>query len=444
MPRSAVGPLIASVVLIAVAGVILALSGASDEPQQVFAPAPTPTLGPEATVTPAAGATTATRQGNVAVPARPDAFADYAEAIAAYLSEAGEEALGPPCLAALLDAWQMPPGDELLHPHGVSGGERCVMGNTDTDAEDEIVVVLTAEESLGLLSDVTVFDRGTKGYDVTFQWRGLDGVHQPFISEIVSVGDITGDGAGELVYATNWCGASTCTLNVFVVAGRSGKYERLDTSADVPELPSDIAMATAEVRVEDTDGDGTMEIVLHGGIIQSAAAGPQRMRTEVYGWNGQLFSLTSSENDPSPLRYFKVRDADEAFSQGDYEQAAGLYQEAIDGTGLEEVTWLGSREELTAYSTFRLGLSYLKFGDTKAAAQQVNAAIANYPVSLHGKVAMAFRNAISLNQGGYSGQLSAGCDAVSDFASQNLDRFREVWDYGWANPDFEADALCPF
>ena len=422
MPRSAVGPLIASVVLIAVAGVVLALSGGSGEPRQAFAP--TPTAEPKVTVP---------------VPARPDAFADYLEVIAAYLSEAGEEALGPPCLEELIEEWVMTEPDIPLAPE-----ERCVMGNTDTDDEDEIVVLLTAEGSFGLLSEVVVFDRGTKGYDVTYQWRGLDGVHQPFVSEIVSVGDITGDGAGELVHATNWCGASTCTLNVFVVAGRSGMHKRLDTSADVPEFPSDIAMATAEVRVEDTDGDGTMEIVLHGGIIQSAAAGPQRMRTEVYGWNGQQFSFTSIENDPPTRRYFKVRDADDAFSQGDYDQAAGLYQEAIDGTGLKEVTWVGSREELTAYSTFRLGLSYLKLGDTKAGAQQISAAIANYPVSLHGKAAMAFRNAISLNQGGYSGQLSAGCNAVSDFANQNLDRFREVWDYGWANPDFDPDALCPF
>ncbi len=397
-----------------------------------------PTATPETTVLPTAGAATATREPTVPIPARPDAFADYLEVIAAYLSEAGDAALGPPCLEELIEELVMAEPDIPLTPE-----ERCVMGNTDTDDEDEIVVLLTAEGSFGLLSNVVVFDRGTKGYDVTYQWRGLDGVHQPFVSEIVSVGDITGDGAGELVHATNWCGASTCTLNVFVVAGDSGKYKRLDTSADVPEFPSEIAMPSAEVRVEDTNGDGTMEIVLHGGIIQSAAAGPQRMRTEVYGWDGEQFSLTSIENDPPARRYFKVRDADDAFSQGDYEQAVGLYQEAIDGTGLKEVTWFGSREELTAYSTFRLGLSYLKLGDTKAAAQQISAAIANYPVSLHGKAAMTFRNAISLNQGGYSGQLSAGCDAVSDFANQNLDRLREVWDYGWANPDFDPDALCP-
>ena len=52
MPRSAVGPLIASVVLITVAGVVLVLSGDSGEPQQALAP--TPTAEPEATVTPAA------------------------------------------------------------------------------------------------------------------------------------------------------------------------------------------------------------------------------------------------------------------------------------------------------------------------------------------------------------------------------------------------------
>ena len=51
MPRSAVGPLIASVVLIAVAGVVLALTGGSSEPQQAFTPRPTSE--PAATATPA-------------------------------------------------------------------------------------------------------------------------------------------------------------------------------------------------------------------------------------------------------------------------------------------------------------------------------------------------------------------------------------------------------
>ena len=59
---------------------------------------------PTATATPLA---TNTAEVTVPVPPRPDDFNDYPEAIAVYRSEAGEAALGPPCLAELLEAWQI-------------------------------------------------------------------------------------------------------------------------------------------------------------------------------------------------------------------------------------------------------------------------------------------------------------------------------------------------
>ena len=96
-----------------------------------------------------------------------------------------------------------------------------------------------------------------------------------------------------------------------------------------------------------------------------------------------------------------------------------------------------------AYSGFRLGLSNLKLGDTRAASDHIEAAIGNYPVSLDAKAALAFRSAINLTRVG-AGDLSVGCQATIAFANQNLARFEESWNYGYANPGFDPVKFCPF
>ncbi len=99
---------------------------------------------------------------------------------------------------------------------------------------------------------------------------------------------------------------------------------------------------------------------------------------------------------------------------------------------------------MLAHSGFRLGLAYIKLGDVRAASDAIEQTIASYPVSLHGKAAVVFRNAAGLTQVGVNSDLSTACRAVAEFARQNLERFEEVWYYGYANPEFRPEALCPF
>jgi tetratricopeptide (TPR) repeat protein len=144
---------------------------------------------------------------------------------------------------------------------------------------------------------------------------------------------------------------------------------------------------------------------------------------------------------PNRVRYFL--DADTAFAKGDYEDAARLYDAALDRE-LEEVDWVGSREELLAYARFRLGLTHLLRKNPKKASEAIEGAIARYPVSLHGKAAVAFRNAINLTQVGFTGHLSDGCRAASEVLGRDAERFREVWYYGYANPQPSPSDICPF
>lgn len=392
-------------------------------------PTPTSTASGTVTATVAPGTTGA-------VPPRPAFMDDYPAAIAAYLDDAGGAALGLPCLADLLAAWQMPDG-RSMSPGTSTGQGRCVLGNTDGDPEDEIVVSLSASENetSPITTEIAVLDRTSAGYEVAYISPPLSDKTAGFPDGILATGDLTGDGTGNLAFDEIACGAHTCTWSVHVVSGSSSGYREL--------TPSDgLRLATADIRVEDTDGDGAKEIIMHGGIIESVGAGLQRAQTDVYAWDGEQYTLKSSDKDSSDIRLFKVQDADTAFAAGNYQEAAHLYQQAVGDTSLQEVGGFGSRDELRAYALFRLGLSELKLGDASAASNAIEQAISQYPVSLDGKAAVEFRNAANLTRVGV-GDLSAGCQAAITFANQNLDRFREAWNYGYANPGFDPAKFCP-
>ncbi len=421
MPRSAVGPLVVSVVLIAVAAACTSGEG-------------TPTMTPEATATSAP-------KVNVPVPTRPDAFADYPEVIVAYLSEAGVEALGPPCLAALLDAWQMPPGDEFaLTPAEPPGGERCTLGSTDTDLDDEVTIVLTAtpkDEAYSglLLSNLVVFDLADGGYRVAFESASGENPHLDlFPVGIITVEDVNGDAAGDLVYTVITCGAHTCTWTVHAVTGDGLAYRRL-----TPE--EGIAMTTADVLVEDRDSDGIKEIILHGGTISSVGAGPQRTRTEVYGWNGTIYELIETTLSDSDLLYFHIRDADLLFGEGEYGEALSAYRRALSDESLvESMYYENERAELSAYALFRSAVALLVGGGSEGEAlAELDRATSEFSEAINASLAEMFREGYDA-----SADLSAGCLAVRDHVAANVDRFREVWEYGYANPAFDPDALCPF
>jgi len=118
---------------------------------------------------------------------------------------------------------------------------------------------------------------------------------------------------------------------------------------------------------------------MYGGIVGSMGAGPQRARTEVYDWNGSLYALKETTYDESDFLYFKVLDANAAFSAGDYTRAIALYQEAIDNEDLR--AWRDwddqgqqEKDDLRAFARYRLVVVYVLVNDL-ANAEAVAAAM---------------------------------------------------------------------
>jgi len=382
---------------------------------------PTPTPAVRATATPTVQPTP------VAIPAQPDDFAAYPRVIADYLTAAGATALGPPCLKALLREWVMPETDDP---------SRCVLGNTDSDPAGEIVAIFTAAPSLPgpeVRANVVVFDARDGRYDVAFESVSMPEQPAQIMPEsaaLLAASDINADGLGELVYVTTSCGAHTCFDTVHIFTGTAEGYHSL--SGD------ELAMAFADISLTDRDDDGVQELVMHGGTIGSIGAGPQRSRTEVYDWDGTQYTLVETTYDPSNFLYLRLRDADDAFAAGRYLEAADMYSSALEDTSLD--LWNPEeRAELDPYALFRIALSLLAAGEAPSeAVAALDRALEGYPGSAHGELARAFRDSYLARA-----DLPAACQAARDYAAANLDRFTILWDYGYANPEFDVVLLCP-
>jgi hypothetical protein len=392
-------------------------------------PQPTPTATVQATVTATVSPTpTPTVQPTpVAVPAQPDDFAAYPQAIADYLTAAGATALGPPCLEDLFREWAMP---ETGDP------SRCVLANTDSDPADEIVVLLTAPPSVGevqVQGNVVVFDERDGRYDVAFESVSGPWQPSPVMPEgaaLLAASDINADGRGELAYVTTSCGAHTCSDTVHIFTGTPEGYRSLSGDG--------FSLTFADISLTDRDDDGVQELTMHGGTIGSIGAGPQRARTEVYDWDGTQYTPVETTYDPSNFLYLRLREADDTFAAGRYLEAADLYRRALEDASLD--LWKPEeRDELDPYALFRIALSLLAAGEAPAeAVAALDKAIEGYPGSAHGELAQVFRDSYLARE-----DLSAACQAARDYATANLDTFTTLWDYGYANPEFDVVLLCP-
>lgn len=370
----------------------------------------------------------------VSVPSPPAAFEDYPTVIAEYLSEAGDAALGDSCLEEVFDAWQ------LLLPD--SDDWPCLVVNADADPDDEVVALLGRQspESVDPMAmtqwQVFVIDPQADTYEVSYVSILMEVEAQvPAKPHLMAVDDINGDGMPELVYWESSCGAHTCYSTVHILGG--GDYQSL--------TDGEISMPYADIRLEDRDGDGAQELIMTGGTIGSIGAGPQRVREEVYAWNGAAYTLAQTTYEPTNVLYLRILDADAAFANGDYIAARRMYQEAFNDTSLElwkenAGTSVDERDELEPYILFRIALCEIALGTApQVSIPLLQQASGNYPGSLNAELAGAF-----LTQYLATGDVTASCAAARDFANTYIDLFTTVWDYGYANPGFDANAVCPF
>jgi hypothetical protein len=347
---------------------------------------------------------------------RPGDFEQYADAIVAYLNDSQGDEDG---LRIMLENWEA-----LRHVTDL------LRVDVDDDGVGELVMVVvhpSPDYGISLRGDVLVMDQDEQRYSLAYSAAAQSILLDP---ALIDIDDLNGDGYTEMAFSSTSCGAHTCFTTVFIVASGTGEYQDLTVGG--------IEMPYVEPSLLDWDGDGVRELIMHGGSIGSVGAGPQRERTEVYRWDGTAYALSETVYDYSDFLYFKVLDANQALLDRKYEGAVALYREAIDNPNLDVWMEEGERDELVAFSRYRLTLMYLMLDDAESAQAARDGLLGAQRDNIYAQVVSVLWDSYERDA-----DLKVACQQVHEFASAHPETVDVLSDYGYGNPTFTPEEVCP-
>lgn len=371
-----------------------------------------------ATVIPSATPTT---------PPRPQRMSNVPQALLAYLN-ADQSNLAN--LKPTLVAW----GLNIAPTPYAAESDVVMSGDVDGDGQADLVVALGPAPPLDCETGALALylRRGT-----TFRLAQQIGLLEPTpidpkISHvpcptIFAVRDLIHDGRAQIVFLSNACGAHTCVVSLGVLRWAGNDL--------TPVMPAPLpTMAYPEITLQDNG------IALHGGLIGSLGAGPQRERREVYLWNGSRFTLAATTFDPSNFLYFKIVDANTLMAKRQYADAITWYREAITNPNLDlSGRHANERADLQAFARFRVMVAYLLLNDATQAQAARDELRQRQPQHVYAQVADTFWDAFTPQR-----NVAAGCNAVTAFAEATSAVAAVLADFGYANADFMARDVCPF
>lgn len=251
---------------------------------------------------------------------------------------------------------------------------------------------------------------------------------------LLAAQDINADGKADVVWTDTVCGSNSCFVTVHV--------RSWDGAAWRDWTKGTITMAAAEVSlIPGLEPDSPQEIMLTGGEYTGGETGPQRQRSAVWtSQGGAPYELSSERRAPSSCLYHTVLDANRALSDEVYlEKAQWLYTEAVENTALEAC---GKRPdelaELRSFSLFRLALLAGYRSDPNLAKSYVERLATEYADQIYAEVALRWLAAFQASE-----KPQAACRSVNDFAHGSPAVLRVLADFGYANPTFSADEVCP-
>ncbi len=250
---------------------------------------------------------------------------------------------------------------------------------------------------------------------------------------LLETADVNADRKLDIAWTDTTCGAHTCFTRVQIIAWDAAQDEYVNL------IGNNATMATAQVRFADVNAGSGKELIMHGGEIGSAGAGPQRPWTEIWAsLDGEPYVLVDRTYDPSPCLYHHVLDANDLMAQGKYTEAAAVYADVVDDVTLETCSSRpNERVELREFAWYRQALALAYAGNKAEAGRTVAALAQTLPQGLYAPVANIWWSAYNANE-----DAPTACATVEAYARANADVWKILADYGYANPTFSADDVC--
>ncbi len=253
---------------------------------------------------------------------------------------------------------------------------------------------------------------------------------------LLTVADINADGRLEVVIESHECGAHTCFTSLLIGQWDGQRWYDL-AAAPITQAYSDYTLA-------DDDGDGILEVVMHGGMFGSVGAGLQRQRTLRFDWRDGAYRLVADTPDPDPHPYFQMFDANTALANEDWDAALDLALSVVNQPGVyQDEGWLTAEAwaRIVGYATVEAMLVYAERGDV-AAMRQVHAALL---ARMDGAPNNPYFDAAGyvLEVYAATGDALAACLAVERFIGDRVDTAAFFEWYGYGTERFTLDRICP-
>jgi len=256
--------------------------------------------------------------------------------------------------------------------------------------------------------------------------------------QVLWVGDLNRDFAGDVVFARSICEGEACEYETQAIGWDrlQGRFiNRLDQAIIGLNLPT----------MRDIDNDAVTEIVLNLESSGTSATGPLRTGLNVYDWNGAVYTLSIIQLDAPRYRIQVIHEADKAFSKLDMPGALTLFQLALDDPRLE--SWYNDESAtLLSYALYRMMLVHAYTGNIAGINDVIQRLATVFPPDAPPEgqppyVAMAyqFANVLQANS-----DLHRGCLDVQIIIEERSEALDLLNRYGTRSPDYTALMLCPY
>jgi hypothetical protein len=253
---------------------------------------------------------------------------------------------------------------------------------------------------------------------------------------LLMVDDINADGHQEVVIEHHECGASTCFTSLLIGQWDGRRWH--DVVADP------ITQAYTDYTMVDHDGDGLVDIVMHGGTYGSVGAGLQRPHTQVFAWRDGVYRLVEDTPDPSDHPYYQMLDANTALANEDWDTALSLALAVVNYPGMyEDDGWLtpDAWARIVGYATLEAMFVYAQQGDVEAM-RQVHASLL---VRAYSAPNDPYPDAAGHTLEVYEATSDplAACIAAEEFIAARVENAPFFEWYGYGTERLTLDRICP-
>ena len=180
--------------------------------------------------------------------------------------------------------------------------------------------------------------------------------------EILSTKDLNRDGLPEIVVADFDTGGAR-GLSIYSWDGHS--FQSMAHILWYDQIIDELIMdRVEEISFHDLDHNGTIEILMRGGIASKndfySEGLPWREETNILAWNGSHFILSNIEYSSPLYRFQALQDADHEMSYGRFDKALTYYQDVIFNDKLD--WWSKEQQKHESYNDLNSYLDLLERG----------------------------------------------------------------------------------